>query len=111
MSYFPHMHVRGKAFKMELIMPDSTVVPLIDVPRYDFNWQLVYDVKTLIDVPAGARMRATAWYDNSPENKNNPDATKTVRFGEQSWDEMMIGYFDWIPVRVAAPPPSRGGPR
>ncbi len=110
-SYFPHMHVRGKAFKMELIMPDSTVVPLIDVPRYDFNWQLVYDVKTLIDVPAGARMRATAWYDNSPENKNNPDATKTVRFGEQSWDEMMIGYFDWIPVRVAAPPPSRGGPR
>src|SRR5690606_24292585 len=104
-SFFPHMHVRGKAFRIELILPDETVRPLLEVPRYDFNWQLSYDLKEPIDVPAGARIRATAWYDNSPQNPTNPDATQVVRFGEQSWDEMMIGYFDWIPTRPATPPP------
>jgi hypothetical protein len=102
LNFFPHMHVRGKAFRMELIQPDGTVQRLLEVPRYDFNWQLAYELKTPITVPAGARIRATAWYDNSPGNRSNPDPTKVVRFGEQSWDEMMIGYFDWIPDRRAA---------
>jgi hypothetical protein len=106
LNFFPHMHVRGKAFRMELVMPDGTVRRLLEVPRYDFNWQLAYVLKTPIDVPAGTIVRATAWYDNSPGNPANPDPTATVKFGEQSWDEMMIGYFDWIPQRPApAPPP------
>jgi len=105
LSFFPHMHVRGKAFRMELVLPDGEVRRVLEVPRYDFNWQLAYDPKTPIQVPAGTIVRATAWYDNSKENPNNPDYTKTVRFGEQSWDEMMIGYFDWIPQRPAAPAP------
>ncbi len=106
LNFFPHMHVRGKAFRMELVMPDGAVRRLLEVPRYDFNWQLVYALKTPIAVPAGTIVRATAWYDNSPGNPANPDPTATVTFGEQSWEEMMIGYFDWLPQRPSAPPPA-----
>jgi hypothetical protein len=103
LSFFPHMHVRGKAFRIELVNPDSTVTTLLDVPRYDFNWQLTYDLKLPIEVPAGARLRAHGWYDNSEANPANPDPKATVRHGPQSWDEMMIGYFDWISKPAPAP--------
>ncbi len=63
------------------------------MPRYDFNWQLEYHLRDPVDVPAGARLRVTGWYDNSAKNPANPDPTKTVQFGEQTSDEMMIGYF------------------
>jgi hypothetical protein len=105
-SLFPHMHIRGKAFRMELVRPDGTVQPLLEVPRYDFNWQIPYVLREPIELAAGSKLRATGWFDNSAENPGNPDPTQEVRFGEQSWDEMMIGYFDWIP---AAAPPAAGG--
>jgi hypothetical protein len=64
------------------------------VPRYDFNWQLSYVPAAAIDVPAGARLDCYATFDNSPNNPANPDPKATVRWGEQSWDEMMMGFFD-----------------
>jgi thiol-disulfide isomerase/thioredoxin/mono/diheme cytochrome c family protein len=102
LALFPHMHVRGKAFEVDLVYPDGTERPLLRVPRYDFNWQLSYELREPLAVPAGAKLRATGWFDNSPENPGNPDPTKEVRHGEQSWDEMMIGYFDWIPAAEAS---------
>jgi hypothetical protein len=95
-ALMPHMHVRGKAFRYELELPGGEKRLLLDVPRYDFNWQLAYRLREPLLVPAGARLRATAWFDNSAANPANPDPTKTVHFGEQTWDEMMIGYFDWV---------------
>ncbi|HEX8911555.1 MAG TPA: redoxin family protein [Humisphaera sp.] len=91
-SFNPHSHVRGKAWRYELLFPDGRKQTVLDVPRYDFNWQLEYRLAEPIDVPAGAVLRATAWYDNSKDNPGNPDPTATVRFGEQTDQEMMIGY-------------------
>jgi peroxiredoxin len=96
LSFMPHTHLRGKAFRYELIRPGGAPEVVLDVPHYDFNWQLAYRLREPIVVEKGARLRATAWYDNSAKNPANPDPTKTVRFGEQTSDEMMIGYFDWI---------------
>jgi len=92
-SFNPHSHVRGKAFKYELVYPDGKSETVLEVPQYDFNWQMEYVLAKPIDVPAGTRVRVTGWYDNSKNNPANPDPTKMVRFGEQTWDEMMIGYF------------------
>ncbi len=66
---------------------------MLEIPRYDFNWQLEYMLREPIDVPRGTKLKVTAWYDNSAANPANPDPTKLVRFGDQTWDEMMIGYF------------------
>jgi hypothetical protein len=92
-ALMPHTHVRGKSFRYELTYPDGRTETILDVPRYDFNWQLEYRFRTPLDLPAGTRMRATAHYDNSANNPANPDPTKQVRFGDQTWEEMMIGYF------------------
>jgi peroxiredoxin len=97
-SFTPHMHVRGAAFRYEAVFPDGTRKLLIDIPRYDFNWQLSYILAEPLDVPAGTRIHATGWYDNSAENPANPDPEKLVRWGEQTWEEMLIGYLDWHPV-------------
>ncbi len=113
LSLFPHMHLRGSAFRFDLQYPDGHVVPVLDVPHFDFNWQSYYELKTPLDIPAGAKLLATAWYDNSAANPFNPDPTKTVRFGEQTFEEMMIGYFDFKPARrmaaPVAPAPGTGG--
>lgn len=99
-SYMPHMHVRGKAFQYAMVYPDGKREVLLDVPRYDFGWQLSYQPVTPLHVPEGARMECVARYDNSPNNKNNPDAAKEVRWGDQTWEEMMIGWFTYtVPVR------------
>lgn len=97
LNLLPHMHLRGKAFRYDLVYPDGREVALLDVPRYDFNWQLSYEFAEPYRVEPGTVVRATAWYDNSPDNEFNPDPTATVGFGEQTADEMMIGYFEWIP--------------
>jgi peroxiredoxin len=89
----PHMHVRGKDFKYEVIYPDGKRELLLDVPRYDFNWQLWYNYAEPKFLPKGTRMICTAHFDNSQENPSNPDPNKTVRWGEQTWDEMMFGFF------------------
>lgn len=94
LSMFPHMHLRGKAFRYTAAYPDGREEVLLDVPGYDFNWQNAYELREPKRLPAGTRIRCDAWYDNSEENLANPDPTETVRWGDQTWEEMMIGYFD-----------------
>jgi serine/threonine protein kinase len=98
-SLLAHMHVRGKAFKFELTTPDGKTETLLDLPNYDFNWQLRYDFKQPRILPRGSTVRITAVFDNSADNKSNPDPTKLVRWGPQTYDEMMIGYFEYfVPI-------------
>ena len=98
-SLLAHMHVRGKAFKFELTTPDGKTETLLDLPNYDFNWQLRYDLKQPRVLPRGSTVKLTAVFDNSSDNKSNPDPTKLVRWGPQTYDEMMIGYFEYfVPV-------------
>lgn len=95
-----HMHVRGAAFKFELLGADGSVETLLDLPRYDFNWQLRHDYVEPRVLPQGSRVRITAVFDNSAANPANPDPTQRVRWGEQTSDEMMIGYVEYyVPVR------------
>jgi peroxiredoxin len=89
----PHMHLRGKSFRFELEYANGTREILLDVPRWDFNWQLRYELATPKLVPAGTRMHCTARFDNSTENLANPDPTESVRFGDQTWEEMMFGFY------------------
>lgn len=94
-SLHPHMHVRGKDFKYTLVYPDGTSKVLLWVPRFDFGWQLTYVFKEEVAAPKGSRLDVVAHHDNSPKNKFNPDPSKEVRWGDQTWDEMMIGYLDY----------------
>lgn len=93
-SLLPHMHLRGKSFVYKAVYPTGESEILLNVPKYDFNWQLWYVLADQKILPAGTRIDCTAHYDNSPNNPANPDPTKTIKFGEQSWDEMMFGFFD-----------------
>jgi peroxiredoxin len=102
-SLFPHMHLRGKDFLYRVIFPDGKSETLLSVPRYDFNWQNNYRLEKARALPAGTRIECTAHYDNSANNPNNPDPTKVVRWGDQTWDEMMIGFVDYaLPVAPSA---------
>ncbi len=94
LGFAPHMHVRGKSFEYEAVYPDGKKEMLLEVPRYDFNWQTTYRLTEPKKVPAGTKMHCVAHYDNSEKNLNNPDPTSRVRWGDQTWNEMMIGYFD-----------------
>ncbi|MDZ4852773.1 MAG: redoxin domain-containing protein [Pirellulaceae bacterium] len=96
LSLTPHMHLRGKTFRYDARYPDGTEETLLDVPRYDFNWQLRYEFAEPKLIPKGTVVTCTATYDNSTANPNNPDATKQVTWGQQSWEEMMIGFFNGI---------------
>ncbi len=98
LSLYPHMHVRGKAFRYEAYYPDGTTEILLDVPRYDFNWQLTYEFPRPKLIPKGTRMRCVAHYDNSPDNIANPNPNRLVHFGEQTWDEMLIGFMEAYPA-------------
>jgi len=93
-SLMPHMHYRGKDFKYVAVYPTGEKQTLLSVPRYDFNWQLGYQLQDQMLLPKGTRIECTAHHDNSPNNKYNPDPTKEVRWGDQTWEEMMIGWFD-----------------
>lgn len=103
LTLFPHMHLRGKSFKYTAVYPDGEQEVLLDVPRYDFNWQNGYMLKEPKLMPAGTRIHCVAHFDNSAENLANPDPTETVRWGDQTWEEMMIGYFDMTPTREIRP--------
>jgi hypothetical protein len=96
LNFFPHMHLRGKAFEYRAVYPDGRSEVLLRVPKYDFFWQLDYKLTEPLVIPPGTRIECTAWFDNSPNNPHNPDPTATVRFGEQSWEEMMIGFYDIV---------------
>ena len=90
----PHMHLRGKDFEYRAVYPTGETETLLRVPNYDFSWQLAYELAEPKLLPKGTRIECTAHFDNSPNNKANPDPTKAVRWGDQSWEEMMIGWFD-----------------
>jgi len=92
----PHMHVRGKDFLYTAVFPDGRRQVLLNVPKYDFNWQLLYRFGEPVQLPKGTRIECVAHFDNSTANKFNPDATKDVRWGDQTWEEMMIGWFDYV---------------
>jgi len=85
---FPHTHVRGKKWEYVLQLPDGTKRTILAVPRYDFNWQTYYMFREPLQVPKGAKIVSTAWYDNSMANKSNPDPTVNVKWGDQTWEEM-----------------------
>ncbi len=100
LTMMPHMHLRGKAFRYELRTPDGKQETLLDVPAYDFNWQTSYRLTEPLTIKAGSQLFCTAHFDNSEENPFNPDPDKTVKWGDQTWEEMMIGYFDLaVPIR------------
>ncbi|MEP7271668.1 MAG: thiol-disulfide isomerase [Acidobacteriota bacterium] len=87
-ALFPHTHLRGKSWEYRLIYPDGRTEVVLSVPKYDFNWQTYYIFAKPLALPKGARLEATAHYDNSPANPWNPDSKASVRWGEQTWEEM-----------------------
>lgn len=93
-SLSPHMHVRGKWMKYELLYPDGRRKALLHVPRYDFKWQMTYRLAEPLQIPAGTWLMVTGAFDNSAGNPSNPDPTRAVSFGLQSWEEMFIGFFE-----------------
>jgi Ca2+-binding EF-hand superfamily protein/mono/diheme cytochrome c family protein len=95
MGFLPHLHLRGKACKYEVTRSDGKTTTLLDIPRYDFNWQLLYRYFEPLSLKAGDALRFTAWFDNSDKNPANPDPTKTVRWGAQTFDEMHLGYVEY----------------
>ena len=94
LALMPHMHLRGKSFRYVAILPNGQRTILLDVPQYDFNWQTAYRLAEPFPFPTGTRMYCEATFDNSEGNLNNPDPLATVHWGDQTSDEMMIGYFD-----------------
>lgn len=95
LGFMPHMHVRGKDFYIETILPGGKVQPLLNVPRFNFNWQMVYRYKEPLRLPKGSQIHTVAHFDNSAENPNNPDPSRIVNWGDQTWQEMMIGWMDF----------------
>ncbi len=87
-ALFPHTHLRGKSWEYKIVYPDGRAETVLPVPHYDFNWQTYYIFATPLTVPKGSKLEAVAHYDNSVNNKSNPDPTKEVHWGEQTWDEM-----------------------
>jgi peroxiredoxin len=94
-GFLPHMHLRGKAFRYEVTEPGGKSEVLLEVPRYDFNWQLLYKFAEPRGVPRGSTLKAIGWFDNSDKNPANPDSKKTVRWGLQTFEEMMLGYVEY----------------
>jgi hypothetical protein len=92
-SMFPHMHLRGKDMTYQLTFPNGETTTLLSVPRYDFNWQMGYDLVEPVKIPKGTRMKVTAHFDNSVNNKFNPDPNQTVYYGDMTWEEMMFPFF------------------
>jgi hypothetical protein len=99
----PHMHLRGKSMKYDLIYPDGKQETLLWVPKFNFNWQTMYYLKNPLQVPKGSKLVVTAHFDNSAKNKYNPDVKKDIRWGDPTYDEMMIGWLDFITDNSAKP--------
>ena len=104
LSFFPHMHLRGKEFEYNIVHRDArgaaAIEPLLRV-NYDFHWQLSYRLAEPRFLKAGTELQAVAWYDNSRNNPHNPDPDSAVRWGDQTYDEMMVGFFDVaVPAEV-----------
>ena len=96
LSITPHMHYRGKDARYDLIRPDGKTETLLFVPKYDFNWQLVYRLKAPVRVEKGSRLVVTVHFDNSANNPANPDAAKAIRWGDKTEEEMMTSWIEWV---------------
>jgi hypothetical protein len=92
----PHMHTRGKDFEYRIVYPDGRTETILHVPKYNWRWQLWYNLAEPLVLPKGTKIECTAHFDNSADNPENPDPTKTVIWGQQSWDEMMVGFFNLV---------------
>jgi hypothetical protein len=106
-SLTPHMHVRGKDMKYTATYPDGTSEVLLDVTKYDFKFQTTYELAKPKLLPKGTKIEVVAHFDNSTANKDNPDPTKVVKWGDQTWEEMMIGFWG----QVVDPPAASATPR
>jgi hypothetical protein len=95
-SLTPHMHLRGKSMRMDVTYPDGKTETLLNVPAYDFNWQITYRAAKPLFIPKGTRLKIDARFDNSPNNRTNPDPSKTVRWGAASETEMMDGWVEYV---------------
>jgi hypothetical protein len=95
-SLTPHMHLRGKSMRMDVTYPDGRTETLLNVPQYDFNWQITYRAAAPIFIPKGTRLKIDARFDNSPNNRVNPDPSKTIRWGSASEVEMMDGWVEYV---------------
>jgi mono/diheme cytochrome c family protein len=89
-SLLPHTHMRGKKWEVTAIYPDGRSEVILNVPKYDFNWQTDYVFKQPLNMPKGTKIHTAAWYDNSTANKANPDPKKDVYWGDQTWEEMQF---------------------
>lgn len=94
-SLMPHMHFRGKRMSFKAIYPDGSEEMLLSVPAYSFNWQLAHELEEPLRVPAGTKIVATGAFDNSSQNPFNPDPNSEINWGEQSWEEMFMGFYSW----------------
>lgn len=104
----PHMHLRGKDMTYTVTYPDGRTEIVLRVPRFDFGWQTDYWLAEPLLLPRGSKMHVSAHFDNSAANRANPDPTATVRWGDQTWEEMMIGFFTYtVEGQVAAPGPAQ----
>jgi mono/diheme cytochrome c family protein len=111
-NYMPHMHLRGKDMKYEVVYPDGKKETLLWVPKFSFNWQAVYWLKKPLNIPKGTKLIVTAHFDNSTKNKYNPDPKKDVRWGDPTYDEMMIGWMDITvdnPIKAPKPDAAKAG--
>ena len=107
----PHMHLRGKDFEFRAVYPTAESEVLLRVPKFDFNWQLAYEEAKPITLPKGTRLECTAHFDNSANNPANPNPKVEVRWGDQSWEEMMIGWFAVVIDAKTDPSVLQKGPR
>ena len=94
-SLMPHMHFRGKRMKFTAVYPDGSEELIVSVPAYSFNWQLAHELEEPMFVPAGTKIVAVGAFDNSSQNAFNPDPSIEVKWGEQSWEEMFMGFYSW----------------
>jgi hypothetical protein len=102
------MHTRGKDFEYRIVYPNGKTETILKVPHYNWRWQLWYNLAEPMQLPKGTKIECTAHFDNSKNNPENPDPNKTVIWGQQSWDEMMVGFFNLVfdakmPVRALFP--------
>ena len=100
---FPHTHLRGTKWQYVLELPDGSKKTVLDVPGYDFHWQTYYMFKQPLEIPAGAKLVSSAWYDNSASNPANPDPKVTVKWGDQTWEEMQYTGLMFSPALPSAP--------
>jgi hypothetical protein len=107
----PHMHYRGKDYELKVIYPSGEEVTVLRVPHYRFDWQVGYELAQPLDLPKGTTLRTVSHYDNSAANKFNPDPTKNIRFGAQSWDEMNVSFVGILIDVKANPARTFGGTR